>query len=173
MARMAADEHDEPDELPCYRHPHELTALTCSTCDRPICPDCAIPAAVGIKCPDCAKQPRAALGKVPPAKFAAGVAAGTFVAFAGGTVLAVIQIPLLGVLFAYLLGMGVGEVTRRAAGGFRDHTLARIAATVSVIGLLALPALALLTGSSVNPIGIAFTLLGAVLAAGAAYNRAS
>ena len=41
----------------CYRHPGRATAVSCSNCGRPICPDCMVYAAVGIKCPECAGQP--------------------------------------------------------------------------------------------------------------------
>ena len=37
----------------CYRHPGQETAVACSSCGRPICPDCMVFAAVGIKCPEC------------------------------------------------------------------------------------------------------------------------
>ena len=38
---------------PCPRHPQRLTAVRCQRCDRPICPDCARNAAVGMQCVDC------------------------------------------------------------------------------------------------------------------------
>jgi membrane associated rhomboid family serine protease len=38
----------------CYRHADRETALHCSNCGRPICPECMTHAAVGIRCPDCA-----------------------------------------------------------------------------------------------------------------------
>ena len=41
----------------CYRHPGRETAVSCSNCGRPICTDCMVYAAVGIKCPECAGQP--------------------------------------------------------------------------------------------------------------------
>jgi membrane associated rhomboid family serine protease len=41
----------------CYRHPKTETAVACSSCGRPICTECMVFAAVGIKCPDCAGQP--------------------------------------------------------------------------------------------------------------------
>jgi membrane associated rhomboid family serine protease len=47
----------------CYRHPNRETGVSCSNCGRPICTDCMVYAAVGIKCPECARQetgPRAA-----------------------------------------------------------------------------------------------------------------
>jgi len=36
----------------CYRHPDRETGLSCSRCGRPICGECAVPAAVGQLCPD-------------------------------------------------------------------------------------------------------------------------
>jgi membrane associated rhomboid family serine protease len=39
--------------MTCYRHANQETAVTCSACGRPICPDCMVFAAVGIKCPEC------------------------------------------------------------------------------------------------------------------------
>ncbi|HEY7004536.1 MAG TPA: rhomboid family intramembrane serine protease [Gaiellaceae bacterium] len=44
----------------CYRHPRNETAVTCSNCGRPICPECMVFAPVGIKCPECAGQPMGA-----------------------------------------------------------------------------------------------------------------
>jgi membrane associated rhomboid family serine protease len=41
----------------CYRHPRNETAVSCSNCGRPICTDCMVFSAVGIKCPECAGQP--------------------------------------------------------------------------------------------------------------------
>lgn len=44
-----------PSTVTCYRHPDRPTRLSCSSCGKPICVDCTNPAAVGQKCPECAK----------------------------------------------------------------------------------------------------------------------
>jgi membrane associated rhomboid family serine protease len=40
----------------CYRHPSRETGVSCSNCGRPICPDCMTTTAVGMRCPECARQ---------------------------------------------------------------------------------------------------------------------
>jgi membrane associated rhomboid family serine protease len=37
----------------CYRHPSRQTGVSCSSCGKPICPDCMTPTPVGMRCPDC------------------------------------------------------------------------------------------------------------------------
>jgi membrane associated rhomboid family serine protease len=40
----------------CYRHPGRETAVACSNCGRPICPECMTSTPVGMRCPECASQ---------------------------------------------------------------------------------------------------------------------
>jgi membrane associated rhomboid family serine protease len=40
----------------CYRHPNRETGVSCSSCGRPICPECMTPTPVGMRCPECAHQ---------------------------------------------------------------------------------------------------------------------
>jgi membrane associated rhomboid family serine protease len=44
----------------CYRHPNVETGLSCTDCGRPICPDCATFAPVGIRCPEHSGRPQGA-----------------------------------------------------------------------------------------------------------------
>src|SRR5438552_2522384 len=40
----------------CYRHPSRETGVSCSSCGRPICPDCMTTTPVGMRCPECSRQ---------------------------------------------------------------------------------------------------------------------
>jgi membrane associated rhomboid family serine protease len=40
----------------CYRHPGRETGVSCSSCGRPICPECMTPTPVGMRCPECASH---------------------------------------------------------------------------------------------------------------------
>ena len=46
-----------PDPSPvCPRHPEQVTYVRCQRCDRPTCPQCQVPSAVGVHCVDCARR---------------------------------------------------------------------------------------------------------------------
>ena len=76
MARMASP---ETQTKTCYRHPGRETAVSCSNCGRPICPDCMVYVAVGIKCPECAGQPTGARAATRKVSRAAGATTGAVV----------------------------------------------------------------------------------------------
>ena len=166
------EDDDDPETFPCYRHPDRETAIRCKDCDRPICVDCAVQGAVGIKCPDCAKVSRAARGVVPTAKLARGVAAAIVVALVLGVLLTSVHLPFVGIILAYLAGTAIGEATRRASGGYRDPMLARVAVLAALVGFLALPLVALLMGGGVG-VNVAWDVIAAAVAAYAAFHRAS
>lgn len=162
---------DDPETLPCYRHPGEQTALHCIECERPICIDCAVAAPVGFKCPDCARTSRAARGVVPTQRLFRGISAAALTAGLLGGILYFVNVPFLGIILAYFAGVATGEACRRASGGYRDPALARAAAVAAAIGIAVLPVLDVVAGA--NPAGMAWTVIAAAAAAYGAFTRAS
>jgi membrane associated rhomboid family serine protease len=57
----------------CYRHPSVQTRVHCTRCERPICPDCMIPAPVGFQCPECVEEARREFRKGPGRPFRGGI----------------------------------------------------------------------------------------------------
>ena len=57
----------------CYRHPNVQTRVHCTRCERPICPDCMIPAPVGFQCPECVEEARRDFRKGPGRPLRGGV----------------------------------------------------------------------------------------------------
>ena len=112
ISDMAAPEQTQTQV--CYRHPGRETAVRCSNCERPICTDCMVYAAVGIKCPECAGQATGAKGAA--RRVQRGAAAGT------GDV---VTKTLIGVNVAVYLLQVVQAGGLRAASGqiFADFSL--------------------------------------------------
>ena len=78
MAAVATEEQTGT-ATTCYRHPNQETAVACSSCGRPICPDCMVFAAVGIKCPECAGRTTGGKATARRLGAAAGQGAGAYV----------------------------------------------------------------------------------------------
>lgn len=165
----AIDAHDD-ELLHCYRHPDRETALRCSHCERPICVDCSVTAAVGIKCPECGRLPKGAMATVPATRVARAAGAG-----AAGAVVGAIVWPFVGAGFftliaAWLLGMGMAELVRFGAGGFRDPVVGHIAAVCAAAAIVVPLLLYVLAGGS-GAARLTFGAIAAIIAAVSAFNR--
>jgi membrane associated rhomboid family serine protease len=118
----------------CYRHPDRETNVSCSNCERPICPDCMTSTPVGMRCPECARQrtkvvnPTGAPGRsdVPATYAIIGLCVAAFLAeiFTGAELMgggAAGSIAIDFGLFAYggpAIGVAEGEVYRIVTAGF-------------------------------------------------------
>jgi membrane associated rhomboid family serine protease len=78
MSSMAEDHLPSPPAPTievCYRHPSVPTRVHCTRCERPICPDCMIPAPVGYQCPECVEEARRDFRKGPGRPLRGGISA--------------------------------------------------------------------------------------------------
>jgi hypothetical protein len=125
-----------PTETTCARHPDTPTRLSCSQCDTPICPRCAVDAPVGQKCPACSKQSRSAVAQGKPRQYGKAIGAGVISAGVGAVLLPlVLGIPFLGLIATGFLGYGVAHAVLLGAEGNRAdafRTLAMVLAALMV-----------------------------------------
>jgi membrane associated rhomboid family serine protease len=96
----------------CYRHPNRETAVSCSSCGRPICPDCMTPTPVGMRCPECMQQRTKVVHGV-------GGGGGRFGAFPATVVLIAINV------IAYLIEIasGAGGINNPGGSVINDFAL--------------------------------------------------
>ena len=166
---------DEP--VFCARHPSVETAISCATCGTPICPDCMVQAPVGIKCRDCARQPRSALVRLKPERALRAIAAGIGVAAAVAVVLAMLQrtgIGFFGFFIAFGVGSLAGEAVIRASGYHRAQITGAIAAASALAGYIGGHLLVpVLTNVRAGHNTLGFQLLLGAVAAFIAFRRAA
>jgi membrane associated rhomboid family serine protease len=122
----------------CYRHPNRETGVSCSSCGKPICPECMTPTPVGMRCPECARQRTKVVRNVGgPAGFEGAPTTYILIALNVAAFLAEIGSGSGGLsgasgsVYAHysLLGAGVteGEWYRLVTGGFLHAGLLHIA----------------------------------------------
>ena len=134
----------------CYRHPDRETGVSCSSCGRPICPDCMTPTPVGMRCPECASQRTRVVrnpGGTPESGFAGAPA--TYVLIAINVVMYVIEIAAGGGGFSAGVGNSVtvdlglfgpfvaeGEWYRMVTSGFLHANLFHIGFNMLLLFML-------------------------------------
>jgi membrane associated rhomboid family serine protease len=81
----------------CYRHPDRATYISCQRCGRHICPECQTQAAVGVQCPECVREGRAAAAASPATRVARALRPGR----------AVVTYVLMGLIVAGFAGQWI------------------------------------------------------------------
>ncbi len=131
---------------------------------------------VGIKCPDCAKQPRSAKARIKSGNLAraigaaaiGGILIGLFLAFLQGFGL------FFALIFGYLVGLAMGELVLWASGRYRSVETARVALFGAIWSYLSpfIMFYGLDLGAVADSLARApFVVLGTALAAYVAYRR--
>lgn len=102
----------------CYIHPDRETGLRCTSCDRPICGECATQAAVGQLCPECTRARLPVNYQVATSHLliagTLALVAGTIISFLAFQIIAAIG--FFGLLIAFLLGPVAGDLLIRLIG---------------------------------------------------------
>jgi hypothetical protein len=124
-----------------------------------------VTAPVGIKCPECARQPRSARVTLKPGRAARTIAAAVGAGAAIGVLLALVLTTFGGffvLILAYLIGLAMGEIVLAASGRYRATSTAWIAAA-GAVWAYSLPLLVIFAGP--------FYIIGIGVAGFIAYRR--
>lgn len=116
----------------CWNHPDRETAVHCSSCGKPLCPDCMVYSPVGVKCKECARLPRSARIGMRPGHYPQA----TLAALGSGTILGFAYYFLIGGLgfFAFFIAFGIGWVVGEAVLRASRHYHGKETAILAVIG---------------------------------------
>lgn len=127
----------------CYRHPGRETRVACSSCGRPICPDCMRPSPVGMRCPECAAhrtpvtRMRDVTAPATPAVTVGLIAANVLVFLGEGNLgLGGASGPLLRDFALFGPAVADGEWYRLITGGFLHANLVHLAFNMLLLWLL-------------------------------------
>jgi hypothetical protein len=149
-------------EQPCANHPGRMTMITCTHCGKPLCPDCMVYSAVGIKCKECATMPRSTRVTLKSNKFLLAIAAGlgiaTALGFAYYYILGSISFFIVFIFVSAGIGYLVGEVVSRTSGRYHGLKTAITAAACTMWAFLIPPITAAFMSYGVNWNTVMFAL---------------
>lgn len=157
------------DPVTCARHRGVETRLRCASCETPICPQCAVEAPIGLRCPDCARPDgRGGLRRRPDQiRRAAGVA--VLGAALGGALIGGVRLllPLGGLIVAYVVGLQIGQRVRAAANGNTVDVVRGLAITGAAASALVAEVVIAVGGSGAVGLRLATLLAAGVAVFGA------
>ena len=139
---MDQSQHREQEDTAvshCHWHPEVETRLSCSRCEKNICTQCMVQAAVGIHCRECGRAVKMPTFDVKPSYYARALAVGAAIAIGGGllwTIFTIIFGDFLSSVAAIGVGYAAGELISLAVNRKRGAGLAWIAGGSVVVAFL-------------------------------------
>ncbi len=140
---------ETPPTLYCANHPTVETNLRCKTCEKPICPKCAVLTPTGYSCKECLNRQQKIFETATWLDYPLTFFTVLILSYIGS-----LFIPRLGfftIFLAPIVGMGIAEAVRWITRRRRGKRLFQLAVIAAILG--ALPALlqllyALILGTS-------------------------
>ena len=151
----------------CATHPGVSTNLRCSKCEPPVCPQCLVHAAVGIRCGECGKGTVPPTYRVEASSLTIGIVTAVALGLAGGLALGLFVRPFGGLIhLAAFVGLGLvmAEAVSWAAGGKRGRRVQYVAAAGVAVAGLASATISIATGGIWPLSDIVAVALGAYIA---------
>ncbi len=108
----------DPVTLVCKRHPNVETLLRCNQCDDPICLKCAVRTPVGYRCGDCIRAQQDKAYNMEPQD--------PWLALGTGLALALVVVPVAGVLFQLIPFLFLQLIGAMVAGSAAGRALAQL-----------------------------------------------
>ena len=120
----------------CSRCAGVETALRCSRCETPICPNCLIQSPVGARCPGCAQVRKAPMYTLNTTQTLTGL----FTAIIGGTAIGFLWAWIGsfagGMFFAMILGIGLGYAITKLMDVATGQRRGPIVITFAALGIV-------------------------------------
>jgi len=118
----------------CYRHKDRETGVSCGHCGRPLCPDCVRHGPTGVRCRDCLRLPRTAMGVATSRQLLRAAVCALLVAVPGGLLFGWLH--LGGLWPAALLGLLIGSAALAGSRHHRDLPVQIVAALMAMLSML-------------------------------------
>jgi len=126
----------------CANHPDVETSLRCNSCDKPICPRCAVLTPTGYRCKECVRGQQKKFDTAEWYDYPLAFTIALVLSFLGS--LLVVMIGFFTIFVAPIAGVVIAEAVRRVTRRRRSRQLFLITTAGAVLGCLPLLISALL-----------------------------
>ncbi len=135
----------------CANHPRVETLVSCSKCDKPICPKCMIFTPVGARCRECAQLRRLPQFEMRGEVRVRVLGTAAAIAILGGGALGILHLASFGLIMSMILGFAIGEALSRVSGRKQGREMEVIAGVTLVLTMIVATTVLFLTAGHVSP----------------------